>query len=230
MKKESKYKILVVDDQLYIRKILSKRLKILGYEVLTTQSGEEAIKLCNFFSPDLIILDIMLNGINGYEVCYKIRSSSNVPIIFISALDKLTNQLKGFEMGGNDFIIKPFSIDEIEEKIMLRLKEQNNKQKSTIKVYNFEINFAKQILIKNSQTFLLTTTETKFLKVFLLEKNKILTRKTIINRVWGFNYSGHIDIRIVDVYISKLRLKIEDDPTNPRILKTIRGIGYKFYF
>ena len=229
MKKSSKYNILVVDDQLYIRKILSKRLKILGYEVLTTQSGEEAIKLCSFFCPDLIILDIMLCGINGYEVCSKIRSSSDVPIIFISALDKLSNQLKGFRIGGNDFIVKPFSIDEIEEKILLRLKNENNKEKSTIRIHNFEINLIKKVLIRNSEIFLLTPTETKLLKVFLLEKNKILTRKTIIKRVWGFNYSSHIDIRVVDVYISKLRVKIEDDPTNPQILKTIRGIGYKFY-
>lgn len=171
----------------------------------------------------------MLPGINGYQVCSEIRRNSNIPIIFISALDKIGDQLKGFEIGGNDFIVKPFSIDEIEEKIMILLKNQNDINQLPIEINNFEVNLEKKTLIRNSEIFVLTATEANLLKFFLLEKNKILTRKMIINHIWGFNYSGHIDLRIVDVYISKLRSKIEDDPTNPKILKTVRGIGYKFY-
>nr|YP_010443979.1 Ycf27 [Chattonella marina]UTE94866.1 Ycf27 [Chattonella marina] len=236
MNLKNQEKILIVEDQINIRRILSKRLKNRGYKTLTTSNGREALKLLSFFLPDLIILDIMLPGINGYEICKQIRKKSSIPIIFLTALGTVGDQVKGFEIGATDYIVKPFSIEEIEHRIFLALKKtikEKNQDKgklSKINIGKIKIDFKKRSLLKEKLTFRLTEIEIKLLKLFLNEKDKVFSREEIINRVWGFNSFNHSDSRIVDVYISKLRSKIEDEPNNPQYIHTIRGAGYKFSF
>ena len=221
MNLKNQEKILIVEDQINIRRILSKRLKNRGYKTLTTSNGREALKLLSFFLPDLIILDIMLPGINGYEICKQIRKKSSIPIIFLTALGTVGDQVKGFEIGATDYIVKPFSIKE---------KNQDKGKLSKINIGKIKIDFKKRSLLKEKLTFRLTEIEIKLLKLFLNEKDKVFSREEIINRVWGFNSFNHSDSRIVDVYISKLRSKIEDEPNNPHYIHTIRGAGYKFSF
>jgi DNA-binding response OmpR family regulator len=230
MYKKQKYKILIVEDQLNIRKILSKRLKSHGYEILTTSNGHEALKLLNFFLPNLIVLDIMLPDISGYEICKRIRKKSDIPIVFLTALSTVGDQIKGLELGANDYIIKPFSIEEIQRRIYLLLERKLEPiiQFSKIEFDEIKIDFKKKILLKNEIIFNLNEIEIKILKVLLSEKNKVFSRKEIINFIWGFDIFSHSDSRIIDVYISKLRNKIEDQPNNPFYIQTIRGIGYKF--
>jgi len=223
-----KKKILIIEDQINIRKILYKRLKKDGYEILTTSNGREGLKVLNFFLPDLIILDIMLPGVNGYEICKQIRKKFTIPIIFLTALNSVGNKIKGLELGGNDYIVKPFFIDELEQRIAFIL----NKKIEKIEKINFgkiEIDFEKNKILKEKLIFDITFIEIKILTLLLSDKNRIFSRQEIINFVWGFNSFNHFDSRIVDTYILKLRSKIEDEPNNPTYLKTIRGVGYKLF-
>jgi DNA-binding response OmpR family regulator len=170
----------------------------------------------------------MLKKTSGYEICKEIRQTSDVPIIFISALHTICHQLKALEIGGTDFIIKPFSLDEIEKRIILVLNKNDEQENEIIKLNNIEIHLKKKFLLKNEKKFILTPIEIKFIQIFLNNKGKILKRDDLISYIWGTNYYSHIDVRIVDVYISRIRIKIEENPSNPVFLKTIRGIGYKF--
>jgi OmpR family response regulator RpaB len=224
-------KILIIEDELNIRRILSKKLKSLGYQVLTISDGREALKILNFFSPDLILLDIMLPGINGYDICKEIRKSYIIPIIFLTALSTVGDQVKGFELGADDYIIKPFSLEEIERRILRILKRDNIKEKKTIvlKKDNLIIDLKNKIILNENNRFQLNQIEIEILKLLLSNKTKIFSRKEILNFVWGFNSITHSDYRIIDLYISKLRQKIEIEPTNPIYIQTIRGIGYKFF-
>jgi OmpR family response regulator RpaB len=224
-------KILIIEDQLNIRRILSKKLKTLGYQVLTISNGREALKLLNFFLPDLIILDIMLPGVNGYEICKQIRKNFLTPIIFLTALNTVGDQVKAFEFGADDYIVKPFSLEEIERRILLILekKNQKNEESEEMRINDLIVNFKKKIICKKDKTFNLNEIEIQIVKLLLSKKNKIFSRKEILNYVWGSNYFNHSDYRIVDFYISKLRSKIEDEPKNPYYIQTLRGVGYKFF-
>lgn len=153
-----------------------------------------------------------------------------VPIIFLTALGTVGDQVKGFELGADDYIVKPFSIEEIEHRIaaVLKKNKENSKEFSTVDIDQIKIDFENKILLKNKLIFQLTEIELKILRLLTKEENKIFSREEIINFVWGFNSFNHSDSRIVDVYISKLRSKIENEPKNPLYLQTIRGVGYKF--
>jgi DNA-binding response OmpR family regulator len=227
----NKKKILIIEDQLNIRRILSKKLKSLDYQVLTISDGREALKILNFFSPDLIVLDIMLPGINGYDICKEIRKTYMIPIIFLTALSTVGDQVKGFELGANDYIVKPFSLEEIERRILAILIKNNIKEKKSIVLKNDKliIDLKNRIILNENSSFQLNQIEIEILKLLLSNKTKIFSRKEILNFVWGFTYITHFDYRIVDLYISKLRHKIEKEPTNPIYIQTIRGIGYKFF-
>jgi OmpR family response regulator RpaB len=224
-------KILIIEDQLNIRKILSKRLKMAGYTVLTTSNGREALKILNFFSPDLILLDIILPGINGYDICKQIKKSLDVLIIFLTALNSVGDQVKGFELGADDYIIKPFSIEEIESRILIAFEKKNEKKIENKKLIidNITINLKKKYICKGNKIFEISDIEIKVLKLLLSEKNKVFSREEIINFIWGLKFFNHSDFRIVDIYIAKLRFKIEDEPKNPNYIKTVRGSGYTFY-
>ena len=223
-------KILIIEDQLNIRRILAKKLKTLGYQVLTISNGREALKLLNFFLPDLIILDIMLPGMNGYDICKQIKKKFIVPIIFLTALSTVGDQVKAFEVGADDYIVKPFSLEEIERRILIILEKNNQKNEQTeeILINGLLINFKNKTIWKKNSILNLNEIENQIIKLLLSKKNKIFSRKEILNYVWGSNYFNHSDYRIVDFYISKLRSKIEDEPKNPLYIQTLRGVGYKF--
>lgn len=140
------------------------------------------------------------------------------------------DQVKGFEVGANDYIVKPFSIEELENRIdaILRKNKEIPKTISTFEISGLKIDFEKKILLKSNSVFELSEIEIKILKLLVSEKNKIFSREEIINFVWGFNSFNHLDSRIVDVYVSKLRSKLENEPKNPIYLQTIRGFGYRF--
>jgi len=231
----SKKSILIVDSEVSIRQIVSKRLVYRGYKVFMATNGVDALKIINSEYINLIILDILLPKLDGYEVCRQIRKNSNVPIIILTALDNLTNRVMGLELGANDFITKPFSLKELEVRINSSLRYSNLQSSKKIptrqEIFYFgslTINLTKQQVLKDNKQLILTGIEFSLLHLLIQNKDQKLSRATILDNIWGYTPERDIDTRIVDVHIHRLRSKLEKNPKNPEFIKTARGIGYVF--
>ena len=205
-------KILVVDDEASIVTMLAYNLKKEGYDVVTAEDGEVALEKFESEKPDLLLLDIMMPKMDGYEVCRKIREKSNVPIIMLTARADEVDKVVGLEMGADDYVTKPFGNRELIARVKANLRRSdiapvtNNEKDGNNQVYG-DLNI--ELL-----TFLATQTPT------------IFTRENLLEKVWGYEYFG--DVRAVDVTIRRLREKIEDDPSKPKYIVTKRGVGYYF--
>lgn len=229
-------KILIVDDELSIRQILETRLSIRGYTVILAENGEEALYLFRKEQPNLVILDIMLPKIDGYEVCSEIRKESHVPIIMLTALGDISDRVLGLELGADDYVMKPFSPKELEARIrsVLRRTEVNNAVniKNTtqriLKVGTLAIDTNKRQVFKGNERIKLTGMEFNLLELLVTKAGERLSRSVILDRVWGYTPERYLDTRVVDVHISRLRSKLEEDPSNPDLIITARGTGYMF--
>lgn len=224
-------KILVVDDESSIVNIISYNLKKEGYEVITAEDGETALNLAFSANPDLILLDIMMPVMDGYEVCRKIREKSNVPIIMLTARADEVDKVIGLEIGADDYVTKPFGNRELIARVKANLRrsvakevEQND---SNIRTYGeLTINLDRYEVTKRGEVINLTMREFDLLIFLSSQKSSIFTRENLLEKVWGYEYFG--DVRAVDVTIRRLREKIEDDPSKPKYIITKRGIGYYF--
>jgi OmpR family response regulator RpaB len=228
-------KILLVDDEIYIRKLLTKRLTAAGYKVFSAADGKEGLDCFIKNQPDLVILDIILSKLDGYEVCRKIRKNSDVPIIILTALGSISNRLVGLELGADDYMVKPFSPKELEARIKAILRRSDFKarkliQKKTksVKISNWSLDPNTRVISKNNSKIKLTDIEFNLLQLLIKNAGSELSRLDILNNVWGYIPERYIDTRVVDVHISRLRSKIEKDPSNPDLILTIRGKGYMF--
>jgi OmpR family response regulator RpaB len=226
-------KILVIDNQLSIRQILKTRLSMLGYEVILATNGEEALFLFNKENPNLLILDIMLAKIDGYQVCREIREQSQVPIIILTALGDIADRVFGFELGADDYVVKPFSPRELEARIrsILRRTKSNSNlatDPNILQIANIVINIRKRQVFKGSKRIKLTGMEFNLLELLVNKAGERLSRISILDNVWGYIPERYLDTRVVDVHISRLRFKLEEDPTNPDFIITARGTGYMF--
>jgi OmpR family response regulator RpaB len=198
-------------------------------------NGVDAIKIINSEYINLIILDILLPKLDGYEVCRQIRKNSNVPIIILTALDNLTNRIMGLELGANDFITKPFSLKELEVRINSSLRYSNIQSSKKVptrqEIFYFgslTINLTKQQVLKDNKQLILTGIEFSLLHLLIQNKDQKLSRATILDNIWGYTPERDIDTRVVDVHIHRLRTKLEENPKNPDFILTARGIGYMF--
>jgi OmpR family response regulator RpaB len=198
-------------------------------------NGVDALKIINSEYINLIILDILLPKLDGYEVCRQIRKNSNVPIIILTALDNLTNRIMGLELGANDFITKPFSLKELEVRINSSLRYSNIQSSKKVPtrqeiVYfgSLTINLTKQQVLKDNKQLILTGIEFSLLHLLIQNKDQKLSRATILDNIWGYTPERDIDTRVVDVHIHRLRTKLEENPKNPDFILTARGIGYMF--
>jgi two-component system response regulator VicR len=226
-------KILVVDDEASIVNIISFNLKKEGYEVVTAEDGEMALDMAKSEKPDLILLDIMMPKMDGYEVCRKIRKDSEVPIIMLTARADEVDKVIGLEMGADDYVTKPFGNRELIARVKANLrrtvKEVPEVKEGNIKAFgDITIDFDRYEVRKKGEIVNLTLREFELLKFIATQKTKIFTREVLLEQVWGFEYYG--DVRAVDVTIRRLREKIEDDPSKPRYVVTKRGLGYYFNF
>lgn len=228
-------KILVVDDEANIRQVLKTRLTNLGYTVFLAVDGEEALKLYKQSDPTLIVLDIMLPKLDGYEVCTTIRKESQVPIIILTALGDISERVMGLELGADDYIVKPFSPKELEARIrsvLRRYKGQRTKNtdatKNILHIGPLSLDFTKRRVFKGNARIKLTGMEFSLLELLIANAGKQLSRALILNNVWGYTPERYLDTRVVDVHISRLRSKLEDDPSNPDLILTARGKGYMF--
>lgn len=230
-----KEKILIVDDEATICQILETRLTIRGYKTYTAVNGKQAVEVFHREKPDLVVLDIMLPQLDGYGVCRELRKESNVPIIMLTALGDISDRVMGLEFGADDYVIKPFSPKELEARIrsILRRVDINvitsvKQVKDVFEIGNLTIDLNKRHVSKKGQKIHLTGMEFGLLEILVTKAGKRLPRALILNSVWGYVPERHIDTRVVDVHISRLRSKLEEDPSNPDLILTARGTGYMF--
>lgn len=226
-------KILVVDDEKNIGDILKINLEKEGYGVLIAMDGEEGLALALSENPDLVLLDVMLPKMDGFEVCKKIRQKSEVPIVMLTARSEEIDKILGLELGADDYVTKPFSVRELLARVKANLRrtvpatEALQTGEGDIKIGEITINTERYELRKNGKPIELTLREFELVKFLAETPNRICSRETILRKVWGYEYVG--DDRTVDVTISRLREKIEDNPSEPKYIMTRRGIGYYFY-
>ncbi len=225
------YKILVVDDEASIVNIISYNLKKEGYTVITAEDGEQGYELAMSQSPDLILLDIMMPKMDGYEVCRKIRERSNVPIIMLTARADEVDKVLGLEMGADDYVTKPFGSRELMARVKANLRRTAaapvDNGSGNVGVYgDLTIDFDRYEVRKRGELINLTLKEYDLLKFLATQQSQVFTREKLLEKVWGYEYFG--EPRGVDVTIRRLREKIEDDASKPRYIMTKRGVGYYF--
>jgi len=228
----SKYKILAVDDEEHIQELIKFNLENNDYKVTCCGNGVEALKIAKEEKFDLVLLDVMLPGIDGFDVCKEIRKDNNIsslPIIMITAKSEELDKILGLELGADDYIIKPFSIRELlaRVKAILRRTAVQTIDKS-YKFDNILLDFEKHEVIKDNKRVDLTLKEFEVMEILVKNKGRVITRDFLLDKVWGYEYIG--ETRTVDVHIRHLRQKLEEDDKNPRYIETIRGVGYRFNF
>jgi two-component system alkaline phosphatase synthesis response regulator PhoP len=225
-------KILVVDDEEHIQELIKFNLEKNGYKVILADNGIDAIKLAEEHMPQLMLLDLMLPGMDGLDVCKEIRKDSsmaNMPIIMITAKGEEIDKIIGLELGADDYVTKPFSVRELVARIKAILRRSTMQiVEKTFKVGNLDIDFGKHEVLKSEIKIDLTLKEFELLEILITNKGRVITRDFLLDKIWGYEYVG--ETRTVDVHIRHLRQKIEDDDKNPIYIQTIRGIGYRFNF
>ncbi len=225
-------KILVVDDEKSIVDILKLNLQNEGYTVYEAYDGEEAVLKAGSVEPDLILLDVMLPKLDGFSVCKKIRETSTVPILMITAREEEVDKVLGLELGADDYVTKPFSVRELMARIKANMRRteiepaQPDGDNDIIDVGCFTLDCNRYELYKNGELIDLTVREFELIKFLSAQPNKIYSRKSLLEYVWDYEYYG--DVRTVDVTVRRVREKIEDDPSNPKHIMTKRGVGYYF--
>ena len=220
--------ILAVDDEVHILELISFNLKAAGYHVVTALTGEEALKRCEVERPSLVLLDIMLPGIDGLEVCRRLkgdRMTSNIPIIMLTARGDEVDKILGLELGADDYITKPFSVRELGARVkslLRRVAPQQESEPQTLRAGDIMIDITNYEAFKGGEKLSLTLKEFELLKVLVLSRGKVLTRDFLLDRIWGYEYYG--ETRTVDVHIRHLRQKLGEEP----YIDTVRGVGYRF--
>lgn len=226
-------KILIVDDEKNIADIIAFNLKKEGYQVITAGDGEEGVKMAFEENPDLILLDIMMPKMDGYEACKKIREKKNTPIIMLTARAEELDKVLGLELGADDYVTKPFGVRELMARVKANLRKTvireepvEEKQEAEGNFGKLDINPERYEVRKDGKPLDLTLREFELLKFLSERKGQVFSRETLLEKVWGYEYYG--DVRTVDVTIRRLREKIEDAPGKPVYILTKRGVGYYF--
>lgn len=224
-------RILLIEDERLIAESLIRTLRGLGYEVRHAADGTAGLKLALSETPDLVILDIMLPGLNGWEVCKGIRRESVVPILMLTALNEEIDRILGLELGADDYVTKPFSTRELAARIraMLRRVEFDAAQARDKKLLAFgdlQIDLERRQVQKNGRPLSLRYKEFELLSLLASRPGEAVTRAEIFDKVWGTDWLG--DMRTLEVHIRWLREKLEDDPGNPIYVQTVRSVGYRF--
>jgi OmpR family response regulator RpaB len=223
-------KILVIDDEASIRQIVETRLKLAGYEVITASDGVEALEQASLHNPSLIVLDVMMPKMDGFEVCRELRKNMTTPIIMLTAKGDITDRIAALELGADDYVVKPFSPRELEARIkaVLRRTQTDQAKQTVILVDHLTIDTGKRQVLKSGDKVKLTEMEFNLLELLATNPGRAYSRSEILHQVWGYRLSQYSDTRVVDVHISRLRSKLEADPSAPELILTARGTGYAF--
>ena len=223
-------RILIVDDDLSIIKFVRANLEARDFKTLTAMDGAEALQTFEMELPDLVILDIMMPKIDGFEVCRRLREWSQIPIVVLSARGDTTDKVQCLDLGADDYISKPFGVDELLARVRAVLRR--TEAAATIPTQPFftsgdiEISFAQRRVTVAGNEVKLTPTEYSLLQEFVLNAGKVLTHIHLLNKVWGSEYRE--DTQYLHVFVRRLRAKLEPAPTNPRYIITVSGVGYQF--
>ncbi|MEY2674710.1 MAG: hypothetical protein RLZZ514_1275 [Actinomycetota bacterium] len=221
--------VLVVEDEQSLREPLVYLLEKEGYEVLEAADGNAALDLFRENNPDIVLLDLMMPGMSGNEVCRVIRQTSNVPVIMLTAKDSEIDKVVGLEIGADDYVTKPYSTRELLARMKAVLRRNSEPTPVTDGLLEggpVSMDIDRHMVFVNGQKVAMPLKEFELLELLLENRNRVLTRGQIIDRVWGSNYFG--DTKTLDVHVKRIRSKIEDDPARPVHLVTVRGLGYKF--
>ncbi len=226
-------KVLVVDDERPIVEILKINLQREGYVVFEAYDGEEAVSKAMTVEPDLILLDVMLPKLDGFSVCKKIREKSSVPILMLTAREEELDKVLGLELGADDYITKPFSVRELMARVKANMRrnqtvfeDKTEAPAEKLEISGFLLDFNRYELYKNGKLIDLTIREFDLIKFLASQPNKVFSRQSLLESVWDYEYYG--DVRTVDVTVRRLREKVEDDPSEPKVIMTKRGVGYYF--
>lgn len=220
-------RVLTVEDDERIRSAVKLALEDEGWTVDEAESGEAAIELFNRNAPDVVLIDIMLPGIDGFELCRTLRRTSAVPIVMVTARNDTHDIVAGLEAGADDYLTKPFAAKELSARIraLLRRIRPSTTRRSHMVFGELELSPEEGKVTRSGEEIHLTKTEFRLLCELAENAGKVFSRENLLDRVWGYDYFG--DGRLVDVHIRRLRTKIEADPANPRYVVTVRGLGYR---
>ena len=223
MKKVKGIKLLLVDDEPNILQFLEMGLQEEGFEVQTAQDGMTAVTLAKQFQPHIIILDVMMPGMDGFEVCRMLKKTENVAIIMLTAKDEVDDRVKGLTLGADDYMMKPFSFEELLARIQARIRNQFPNLMGEVELGAFRIDDRRKEILYEQRVLELSTTEYELLKFLVLNHGLVLSKAKILDKVWGYDFGG--DENIVEVYIRSLREKLNDK--EQRLIRTLRGAGYR---
>lgn len=214
-------RILAIDDEQSITQFLKMGLEAEGYEVITASEGMTGIQLAEKWKPAVAIVDIMMPGMDGYEVCRSLKKYTNCQVILLSAKGEVTDRVTGLNSGADDYMVKPFSFEELIARVQARLRNTPQYEEQPTGIFSID-DEQKQITYQG-EILTLTRTEYKLLRYFIQHKNKVLSKEAILNAVWGYDYYGNDNV--VEAYIKTLRQKLQDP--EHQVIQTLRGFGYK---
>lgn len=227
-------RILIVEDEESFSDALSYSLRKEGYEVAIASTGDEGLRIFTSHGADLVLLDLMLPGMSGTDVCREIRKTSSVPVIMLTAKDEEFDKVLGLELGADDYVTKPYSSRELLARIKAVLRRgesapatsEEDEDGGVLRAAGVEMDVERHVVSVRGTEIPFPLKEFELLEMLLRNADRVLTRGQLIDRVWGSNYVG--DTKTLDVHVKRLRGKIEEDPRNPILLVTVRGLGYKF--
>jgi two-component system response regulator RegX3 len=221
-------RVLLIEDEATYRETVGFMLRREGFDVQTAEDGAKGLALFNRTGADIVLLDLMLPGMPGTQVCRQLRSNSNVPIIMVTARDSEIDTVVGLELGADDYVTKPFSNRELVARIraVLRRGQEVDLAPDVIEARGVRMNVERHELTVRGEPVKLALKEFELLELLLRNSGRVLTRGQLIDRVWGPDYVG--DTKTLDVHVKRLRAKLEVDPANPQLLLTVRGLGYRF--
>ena len=222
--------ILLIDDERKLTDPLRSSFERSGYIVTVANDGHTGLSLSLLEKPDVIVLDVMMPGLDGWQVCQAIREHSTTPIIMLTALDDSVDRIKGLELGADDYLVKPFGFKELEAHVRAMLRrvrlDQGHQLPQRISVGEVLLDLQAHTVTRGGQELTLRQKEYEILTLLMTNLGKVVTRERLFDEVWGTDWLG--DTRTLDVHMSWLRAKLETDPTNPVYLQTVRGVGYRF--
>ena len=225
---EAEGRVLVVDDEPNITELVAMALKYVGFDVATASSGRDALSSVGDFRPDLIVLDVMMPDLDGFEVCRRLRADGiRVPVVYLTARDATEDKVRGLTIGGDDYVTKPFSLEELVARIraVLRRAGHGNGHASRLIFADLELDEDTHEVRRGGQLVELSPTEFKLLRYLMLNPNRVLSKAQILDLVWQYDFGG--DANVVETYISYLRKKL--DRTDSPLIHTVRGVGYRLW-